>query len=71
MSSVNNDSVDCETMLDAALDSPAAFENDNTSSKESVEQKTTSLVSLLRNTSLKPLLAKNLGMNSCQNLSVN
>lgn len=37
MSSANNDSVDCETMLNAALDSPAAFKNDNTSSKETGE----------------------------------
>ena len=34
---MSNDSADCETMLKAALDSPAASQNDKTFSKESVE----------------------------------
>ena len=63
---MSNESANCETKV--ALDSPAA--SDKTSLKNLWNQKTTPFASLPRNESLKIVLAKKLGMNSCHNLSI-
>ena len=58
---MSNDSVDWETMLNAALDSPAAFENDNTSSKESVESEDDLLSELTKEFQSEAAVGKKLG----------
>ena len=61
MSSISNDSVDWETMLDTALDSPVAFENDDISSKESVESVDNLLSELTKEFESEAAVGKKLG----------